>query len=49
MVFLIDNLLDKILVELQIFNPTYSREFDDPRLDTYYIHPRRSVNMFGKS
>lgn len=37
MVFLINDLLDKMLVELKIFNPQYYRELDDPRIDTYYI------------
>lgn len=37
MVFLIDNLLDKILVELKIFNPKYCRDLDDPHIDAYYI------------
>lgn len=37
MVFSINDLLDKILVELKIFNPKYCRELDDPRIDTYYI------------
>ncbi len=37
MIFDINQLLDKILVELKIFNPIYCRQYEDPRIDTYYI------------
>ncbi len=35
--FDINNLLDKSLIELKIFNPKYCRQLDDPRIDTLYI------------
>lgn len=37
MKFNINNLLDKILFEFKTLNPKYSRQLDDPRIDTYYI------------
>ncbi len=37
MVFLINNLLDKLLFKLRTLNPKYYRELDDNRIDTYYI------------
>jgi len=37
MVFNINTLLNKMLFELKIFNPKYCRQFDDPRIDSYYI------------
>lgn len=35
--FCINTLLDKIIAELNIFNPKWCRKLDDPRIDTYYI------------
>jgi len=35
--FNINELLNKLLFELKFFNPKYCRQFDDPRLDNYYI------------
>lgn len=37
MIFNINNLLDKILFEINPLNPIFCREWDDPRIDTYYI------------
>lgn len=35
--FNINKLSDAILFELRQFNPKFCRQFDDPRIDTYYI------------
>ena len=34
----INTLLDKIMVELQTLHPKNCRQFDDPRLDTYFTY-----------
>lgn len=39
----INVLLKKLLVELEIYNPKYTKEFDDPAIDTYYI----SINQYN--
>lgn len=45
----INDLLEKMLFELNTLNPKWCREFDDPRIDNYYISlsPRNYMILSG--
>lgn len=47
--YYIHDVLERLLVNLETLHPFYCRQFDDPRIDTYYIsiHPHYYMVLHG--
>ena len=43
--YCINDLLDRMLINLEPFKPLYYRQLDDPRIDTYYISINNNYYM----